>query len=266
MTSGESVRHAAGFIEQADGHLDVLVNNAGITGPGRPHDYTADDMTEVLLTNVVGYVRLIHAFLPLLEKSDDPRIVNVSSDLGSFRCFHDWIRTGANVGTPLYAASAVNMMTLHFASLLPTIRINAINPGLARPTSAVGWAVGGASASDQRARLEVGQSEAKARHPGIMPAPAAYGQARQHAAGRYANRNCGLRATEAGTDLARGPWTRPQHRHRPISGPGGRGTLDRTAATVPFGTIAGRISPLLQSAAAAISACRSAFSRLAQPA
>jgi NAD(P)-dependent dehydrogenase (short-subunit alcohol dehydrogenase family) len=42
----------------------VLVNNAGITGPVRdPHDYTADDMTEVLLTNVVGYLRLIHAFL-----------------------------------------------------------------------------------------------------------------------------------------------------------------------------------------------------------
>src|ERR1700691_1107112 len=73
VTSDESVRHAAGSVEQADGHLDVLVNNAGITGPVRdPHDYTADDMTEVLLTNVVGYIRLIHAFLPLLEKSDDP--------------------------------------------------------------------------------------------------------------------------------------------------------------------------------------------------
>jgi NAD(P)-dependent dehydrogenase (short-subunit alcohol dehydrogenase family) len=133
VTSGESVRHAVGSFEQAEGHLDVLVNNAGITGPVRdPHDYTADDMTEVLLTNVVGYLRLIHAFLPLLEKSDDPRIVNVSSDLGSFRCFHDRIRTGANVGTPLYATSkaAVNMMTVHFASLLPKIRINAINPGL----------------------------------------------------------------------------------------------------------------------------------------
>lgn len=58
VTSDESVRHAADSIEQAGGHLDVLVNNAGITGPMRdPHDYTADDMTEVLLTNVVGYIR-----------------------------------------------------------------------------------------------------------------------------------------------------------------------------------------------------------------
>ena len=133
VTSDESVRHAADSVEQAEGHLDVLVNNAGITGPVRdPHDYTADDMTEVLLTNVVGYIRLIHAFLPLLEKSDDPRIVNVSSGLGSFTRFHDRNRVGAFVGTPLYAASkaAINMMTVHFASLLPNIRINAADPGL----------------------------------------------------------------------------------------------------------------------------------------
>jgi NAD(P)-dependent dehydrogenase (short-subunit alcohol dehydrogenase family) len=133
VTSDESVRHAADFVERAEGHLDVLVNNAGITGPVRdPHDYTADDMTEVLLTNVVGYLRVIHAFLPLLEKSDDPRIVNVSSGLGSFSRFGDRTRIGAFVGTPLYAASkaAINMMTVHFASLLPHIRINAADPGL----------------------------------------------------------------------------------------------------------------------------------------
>jgi NAD(P)-dependent dehydrogenase (short-subunit alcohol dehydrogenase family) len=85
VTSGKSAHHAAGCLERAGGHLDVLVNNAGITGPVRddPRDYTTGDMTEVLLTNVVGYIRVIHAFLPLLEKSDDPRIVNVSSGLGS---------------------------------------------------------------------------------------------------------------------------------------------------------------------------------------
>ncbi|MGH3236652.1 MAG: SDR family NAD(P)-dependent oxidoreductase [Streptosporangiaceae bacterium] len=49
MTSDEWVRHAAGSVEQAGGHLDVLVSNAGITGPVRdPHDYTADDMTEAV--------------------------------------------------------------------------------------------------------------------------------------------------------------------------------------------------------------------------
>jgi NAD(P)-dependent dehydrogenase (short-subunit alcohol dehydrogenase family) len=133
VTSDQSVRHAAKSVEQAGGHLDVLVNNAGITGPVRddPHDYTADDMTKVLLTNV-GYIRVIHAFLPLLEKSDDPRIVNVSSGLGSFTRVHDRSRTGAFAGTPIYAASkaAINLMIVQFASLLPHIRINAADPGL----------------------------------------------------------------------------------------------------------------------------------------
>jgi NAD(P)-dependent dehydrogenase (short-subunit alcohol dehydrogenase family) len=59
-------------------------------------------------------------------------IVNVSSGLGSFRCFHDRSRIGAFVGTPVYAASkaAINMMTVQFASLPLHIRINAADPGL----------------------------------------------------------------------------------------------------------------------------------------
>jgi NAD(P)-dependent dehydrogenase (short-subunit alcohol dehydrogenase family) len=49
VTSDQSLRHAAGCVEQAGGHLDVVVNNGGITGPMRdPHDYTADDMTEAV--------------------------------------------------------------------------------------------------------------------------------------------------------------------------------------------------------------------------
>jgi NAD(P)-dependent dehydrogenase (short-subunit alcohol dehydrogenase family) len=59
-------------------------------------------------------------------------VVNVSSGLGSFTRFHDRSRTGAFVGTRIYAASkaAINMMTVQFASLLPNIRINAADPGL----------------------------------------------------------------------------------------------------------------------------------------
>ena len=133
VTSDASVEHAAAFVGQAEGRLDVLVNNAGITGPVRdPHDYTAEDMAQVLLTNVVGYTRLIHAFLPLLEKSEDPRIVNVGSGLGSFGLFHDLDRIEAVAGTPLYAASkaAINMLTARLARLLPHIRINVADPGM----------------------------------------------------------------------------------------------------------------------------------------
>ncbi|MGN9821690.1 SDR family NAD(P)-dependent oxidoreductase [Streptomyces sp. SD11] len=132
VTSDESVQQTVAFIQNEHGRLDVLVNNAGIGGPRRePEDYTADDMTEVLMTNVVGYMRLIHACLPLLEKSSNPRIVNVSSGLGSFALFHDLDRIESRAGAMPYAASkaAINMMTARMARLLPQIHINAADPG-----------------------------------------------------------------------------------------------------------------------------------------
>ena len=133
VTSDDSVRRAAEIVGQEEGRLDVLVNNAGITNPVRDvREYDGDDAAMVLLTNVVGYVRVIHAFLPLLERAQDPRIVNVSSGLGSFALFHDESRIESRAGTPLYAAakSAINMLTARYARLLPGIRINAADPGM----------------------------------------------------------------------------------------------------------------------------------------
>lgn len=133
VTSDASVRQAAERLQQEHGHLDVLVNNAAITGPVRDiRAYDGDAMAEVLMTNVVGYVRMIHAFLPLLERSSDPRIVNVSSGLGSFTWAHDETRIESRAPTPLYAAAkaAVNMLTVRYAQSLPGIRINAADPGL----------------------------------------------------------------------------------------------------------------------------------------
>lgn len=133
VTSDESVDAAARHVKGDGGRLDLLVNNAGVSGPlGDPHDYTAADATTVLLTNVVGYVRMIHAFLPLLERSGAPRIVNVSSGLGSFGLLDDPDRMESRFGSPLYGASkaAINMLTARYARLLPGIAINAADPGL----------------------------------------------------------------------------------------------------------------------------------------
>ena len=133
VTSDESVSRAAALVTEEQGRLDVLVNNAGITGPFRDvHDYTADDAAMVLMTNLVGYVRVMQAFLPLLELSSDPRIINVSSGLGSFGLLNDPSRKESTAGQPLYAASkaAVNMLSARYAKLLPGIRINIADPGL----------------------------------------------------------------------------------------------------------------------------------------
>lgn len=133
VTSKASVSNAVHAVAEAEGRLDVLINNAGISGPlGDAADYTAEEAAAVMSTNVVGYVRMIHACLPLLERSRDPRIVNVSSGLGSFGLFHDGSRLESRFGSPLYGASkaAINMLTARYARLLPNIRINAADPGM----------------------------------------------------------------------------------------------------------------------------------------
>ena len=123
----------------------MLVNNAGIREPnmalddnGNPvpfkkaADLTGKDALEVFDTNVFGIVRVIHAFLPLLEKSAHPVIVNVSSGMGSFAAVTDPQRGESRVSVPLYSASkaAVTMLTVQYAKLLPGMRVNAADPGL----------------------------------------------------------------------------------------------------------------------------------------
>jgi NAD(P)-dependent dehydrogenase (short-subunit alcohol dehydrogenase family) len=102
VTDDASVDAAAKTIE-ADGGLDVLVNNAGIEQrtatnavPGAG-EITADQMRQLFETNVFGVVRVTHAFLPLLLRSAAPVVVNVS--------------------------------TVQYAKAFPGMRINAVEPG-----------------------------------------------------------------------------------------------------------------------------------------
>jgi NAD(P)-dependent dehydrogenase (short-subunit alcohol dehydrogenase family) len=114
------------------GALDVLVNNAGISG-GRiaPSDATADDMRTVYETNVFGPVRVLYAFIPLLEKSEAPVVVNVSSGVGSLGLASDPENPLSEANYPVYASSkaALNMLTIRYAAAYPMMRINSVDPG-----------------------------------------------------------------------------------------------------------------------------------------
>ena len=131
VTSDSSVENAAKAIAAAGG-LDVLINNAGIAGPQVPaEELTAADAQAVYGTNVVSIVRTTQAFLPLLRKSSEATIVNVSSGLGSFGSVHDPERIEFQVIAPLYnsSKSAVTMLTVQYAKAFPEMRINAADPG-----------------------------------------------------------------------------------------------------------------------------------------
>ena len=145
VTDDDSVAKAAAELEHKERRLDVLVNNAGIREPslaldddGVPKPFktaaemTASDALEVFETNVFGIVRVIHVFLPMLSRSENPAIVNISSGMGSFAAVTDPDRGESQVSVPLYSASkaAVSMLTVQYAKLLPQMRVNAVDPGL----------------------------------------------------------------------------------------------------------------------------------------
>lgn len=85
VTDDGSVAAAADLLAERFGHLDALVNNAGITGghAQQPSTVDVDVIRTVVETNVIGVVRVTNALLPLLRRSPSPRIVNVSSGVGS---------------------------------------------------------------------------------------------------------------------------------------------------------------------------------------
>jgi NAD(P)-dependent dehydrogenase (short-subunit alcohol dehydrogenase family) len=132
VTSEVSVRAAAAAIGEQAGHLDVLVNNAGISG-GRipPGEVTAAGMQAVYDVNVFGVVRVMHAFLPLLQASSAPVVVNVSSGMGSLAVTTDPTRFESTLVGLAYPSSktALNMLTSQYAKAFPTIKINAVDPG-----------------------------------------------------------------------------------------------------------------------------------------
>jgi NAD(P)-dependent dehydrogenase (short-subunit alcohol dehydrogenase family) len=128
VTDDASVAAAAERV----GALDVLVNNAGISG-GRisPGEATADDMRTVYETNVFGAVRVLRAFIPLLEKSPAAVVVNVSSGVGSLSLAADPGGAWREANFPVYASSkaALNMLTIRYAAAFPRMRINSVDPG-----------------------------------------------------------------------------------------------------------------------------------------
>ncbi|MET8080299.1 SDR family NAD(P)-dependent oxidoreductase [Streptomyces sp. NPDC005303] len=132
VTDDASVAAAAADIGAHEGAVDVLINNAGVLGPHGPADQlTAADASAVFEVNVVGIVRVTHAFLPLLRRSANPVIVNVSSGMGSFAATHDPGRAEGRAVAPLYTASkaAVTMLTTQYAKSWPDVKVNAADPG-----------------------------------------------------------------------------------------------------------------------------------------
>jgi NAD(P)-dependent dehydrogenase (short-subunit alcohol dehydrogenase family) len=136
VDNADSIKKAAGSIEQKYGRLDILINNAGVMfhdADKSISDQPLDVWRKTFETNFFGLVATTQAFLPLLRKSDAGRIVNLSSILGSMT-YH------SKPGSPIYgfhvpaynvSKAAVNAFTVQLAYELKDtkIKVNAAHPG-----------------------------------------------------------------------------------------------------------------------------------------
>lgn len=68
VTDEDSIKQAAEAIQAEEGRLDILINNAGISGSMKPPEaITAEVMQQVYDTNVFGIVRMMHHFCPIIR-------------------------------------------------------------------------------------------------------------------------------------------------------------------------------------------------------
>jgi len=142
VTDPATAAVAAAAIEARYGRLDALVNNAGISRPPgsdlgdqRPSTADLDVLRTIFETNYFGVIAVTNAMLPLLRRSASPRIVNVSSSVGSLSINADLERTDGPA-IPISAGyvtskTALTALTLQYArDLRPDgIKVNAVCPG-----------------------------------------------------------------------------------------------------------------------------------------
>jgi NAD(P)-dependent dehydrogenase (short-subunit alcohol dehydrogenase family) len=140
VTDGEDIQHASAYIDTKYGKLDMLINNAGISKE-KTASYAvntspvveADIIKEVYETNVFGAIALTQVLLPLLEKSDSGRIINVSSELGSLALHADNTSPVYRLKKFSYNSSktVLNQFTVHLAEALKDthVRVNSVSPG-----------------------------------------------------------------------------------------------------------------------------------------
>lgn len=151
VTDRASIAAAAERIRAEFGRLDLLVNNAAISNTRKQQlslslqDYanislasnaSLDEMRAVWETNVFGVLAVYQAMLPLLRKSPNARIVNVSSGVGSLTINADPTFPYHKFFGPIYPASktALNAITLAMMIELEStgIKVNLVSPGFTK--------------------------------------------------------------------------------------------------------------------------------------
>lgn len=123
VTDDTSIAAAASHVKEKFGHLDVLVNNAGIAAEENfsPSNPSRQVFQNVFNTNVFGAFAVTEAFTPLLNASplSHPQVQFTSSIIGSLTLYHEKSAPHSSMLLPVYRSSksALNMLTLYFRDI-----------------------------------------------------------------------------------------------------------------------------------------------------
>jgi len=135
VSDSNSIKQAASVLESKIAALDILINNAGISGR-QPQNISACDIAEIKAifnTNYFGTIQTTQSFLPLLKNAPLPVIVNVSSELGSLAMQTSETRNSNWGNFHVYGASktALNIFTINLAQELRStkFKVNSVTPG-----------------------------------------------------------------------------------------------------------------------------------------
>ena len=127
VTDSESFIKFSAELEKLS-RLDVLINNAGVFLDGHgaaPLATSPEDFTKTFMTNVYGPYRMCQLVLPLMQKQNSGRIVNVSSGMGQLS------EMGSGFEAYRVSKTAVNALTKSLAADLAStnIHVNSVCPG-----------------------------------------------------------------------------------------------------------------------------------------
>ena len=111
------------------GHIDVVINNAGITSRAKMKNMDIADMQHVMDTNFYGAIRISKMLLPLLKAAESPRIINMSSGMGAIESLYE-----GNYASYRMSKTAMNAFTIMLSTELKedNVKVNAMCPGWVR--------------------------------------------------------------------------------------------------------------------------------------
>lgn len=125
VTNEDNVRVAVEAVTQKFGKLDVLVNNAAIMGNASMRSFDLPEIEAAMNTNFMGPIKVSKYFMPLLKKSSDARIINLSSGMGELSSLHS-----GGYGAYRLSKTSLNAFTILLASELESsVKVFAMCPG-----------------------------------------------------------------------------------------------------------------------------------------